>query len=278
MKEKKVIFSLVVLTLLSSCSDAPISSFLIVSKNLDALHKQCLSHIEKGNYSKALKFCREACKLNARDACFRQAYILDRYTQGNAKEAVELYSKLCDDGHGEACFNLGGIYESGRTGVEKDIKVARDYYKKGCELGLSLACKKFDSLSLTMPAPSYSDELDGTKIVETTYDEGSIKDLVETYFKAVEEKRIDDALDMYVSYRKPYIKVDKLSAIANDTEYYVVEHVDIVQRTGNTAQVYVRVRHKKYSARKEEVWEGVWTLEKERGQWKIVRTPGRRIM
>ncbi|MCS7083929.1 MAG: sel1 repeat family protein [Aquificaceae bacterium] len=278
------------LLILSSCGSffeeglfARVLKVIPIGKNPDKLRKECISYIEKGEYLKALKVCEKACKLKMKDACLRQAYIMDRHIQGDIRQVVEIYSQLCSDGHGEACFNLGGIYERGRAGINKDINLALMNYKRGCDLGISPACTKVKEYELPSPPPP-----EYIPRQEETYkpkgephhesDEALIRKLVESYHRAVEEKNIEEALDFYVSHRKPEISVAKLTEIANYTEYYVIEEVNVLSIRGRFAEVYVRVRQKKTASKKEEVWEGVWTVEKENDEWKIVKTPGRRIL
>lgn len=45
-----------------------------------------------------------------------------------------------------AFFNLGLLYEKG-LGVNKDIKVAKDYFEKACLLGSDKGCTRYDLLN-----------------------------------------------------------------------------------------------------------------------------------
>ncbi len=137
-----------------------------------------------------------------------------------------------------------------------------------------------DSLKLSETSKNIRDEAyRGKSEKATEEDYKNIKNTVIDYHKAVEEERIYDALDFYVSYRRPQIRLDKLKQIGEGTEYYVIEEVRPLRYYdgGNKADVYVRVRQKPVHSSQEQVWEGVWIMEKENGEWKIVRTPGRRI-
>jgi len=244
----------------------------------EKLHERCKDLISSSEYIKALKFCEEACQRKIKDACLKQAFLLDRYIQGGASRALEIYKSLCDDGVGEACFLAGNIYSTGRSDVKKNKEKALDMYKKGCEHGWKEACEGYGS-------SKRNDQEKSTIVYESpstlgeSKEDSLIYETVADYHKAVEEERIYDALDFYVSYRKHQIKLDKLKQIGEGTEYYVIEEVRPLRYYdgGNKADVYVRVRQKPVYSSQEQVWEGVWIMEKENGEWKIVRTPGRRI-
>jgi ATP-dependent protease ClpP protease subunit len=54
---------------------------------------------------------------------------LDAYDKGKYSEAVELWTRLANDGHQGALFNLAVMYEHG-VGVRKDLKQAANLYRK----------------------------------------------------------------------------------------------------------------------------------------------------
>ncbi len=244
----------------------------------ESFYERCKNLISSGEYTKALKFCEKACQGKIKDACLKQAFLLDRYIQGGASQALEIYKSLCDDGVGEACFLAGNIYSTGRSGVNKDEEKALDMYKKGCEHGWKEACEGYRSSKKNAQEKS-TIVYESSSTLREAREDSLIYKTVANYHKAVEEERIYDALDFYVSYRKPQIRLDKLKQIGEGTEYYVIEEVRPLRYYdgGNKADVYVRVRQKPVHSSQEQVWEGVWLMEKENGEWKIVRTPGRRI-
>jgi len=55
------------------------------------------------------------------------------------------FEKKCTSGDGDACATLGAIYSglSGKSSVQKDIKKATAYWKKGCELNSGSACTTY---------------------------------------------------------------------------------------------------------------------------------------
>lgn len=256
--------------------------FITTYKDPDEQSKICLRKIEEREYLDAYKFCEKACKKGVKIACMKQAYILDAHIKDGVHKAIAIYFRLCANEEAEACYNLGNIYAKGRTKDADSDKKAKEFFSKACKMGLREAC-----LQVYQSVGTQQEETERTaeeeKVRETEEEnirkteEENIREMVVTYHNAVAEERIEDALDFYVSYRKPHIKVNLLEAIGRDTEYYIVEEVDVVETSGNTAKVYVRVRQKVTYSPKEQVWEGIWTVEKENGGWKIVRTPGRRI-
>ena len=151
-------------------------------------------------------------------------------------------------------------------------------YKKGCEHGWKEACEGYRSSKKNAQEKS-TIVYESSSTLREAREDSLIYKTVANYHKAVEEERIYDALDFYVSYRRPQIRLDKLKQIGEGTEYYVIEEVRPLRYYdgGTKADVAVRLRQKPVHSSQEQVWEGVWLMEKENGEWKIVRTPGRRI-
>ena len=52
---------------------------------------------------------------------------------------LELYKKACDSGNPAGCYNLGGIYATGK-GIKKDLNNAIIFYKKACDGGFQEGC------------------------------------------------------------------------------------------------------------------------------------------
>lgn len=59
----------------------------------------------------------------------------------NYHKAFELFKVVCKNNFGVGCYNLGLVYEYGKT-VEKDYDKALSLYKKGCKLGYKKACSR----------------------------------------------------------------------------------------------------------------------------------------
>jgi len=54
--------------------------------------------------------------------------------------AYRPFLKACDRGEMKGCSSLGGMYEDGRGGLEKDEKKAAELYRKACEGGEMMGC------------------------------------------------------------------------------------------------------------------------------------------
>lgn len=51
----------------------------------------------------------------------------------------EKLAQDCDLNDSVACYNLGVLYKKGQ-GVKQNLKRAKDYYGKACDLGLQQGC------------------------------------------------------------------------------------------------------------------------------------------
>lgn len=107
-------------------------------------------------------------------------------------------------------------------------------------------------------------------------DQESVKQLVSIYYKAIQDKQVDRAMDMYATEAKPRIIRKRIEAVATDTEYYRIDGKELTHLDENTATALVRLRHKKYGL-DEECWEINFNLVKEDDEWKILSTPGKRL-
>lgn len=107
-------------------------------------------------------------------------------------------------------------------------------------------------------------------------DNSGIELTIKNYFQAVQDKRVGDAINMYCDARKPNIRVDVIQRTAYDTEYYLIESINVANNDGMRAETLVKLTHKKYNS-PEENWEIYISLIKESGVWKIVSTPGKRL-
>jgi uncharacterized RDD family membrane protein YckC len=103
-----------------------------------------------------------------------------------------------------------------------------------------------------------------------------IESSVRKFYQAVQDKRVDDAVNMFCSSKRPGVKVHLISAVAKDTEYYVIDSINVNSIDAQNADTIVKLRHKKFK-RPEERWEINVKLLNESGDWKIVATPGRKI-
>ncbi len=108
-------------------------------------------------------------------------------------------------------------------------------------------------------------------------EEKKIRDVIAQYWRFIEEKDVDRAVNMYATERLPQISRDKIAKIAQDTEYYRVVDVKDVTITDNQATAKFILLHKKTYKKDEEQWDYSATLVKENGSWKILTLPGNRI-
>ena len=69
----------------------------------------------------------------------------EAYAKGNYDEAVKLFTKACDSGLYDECYNLGIMYDLGQ-GVQQNNQKSLEFFKKSCERGDKLGCKNYAEL------------------------------------------------------------------------------------------------------------------------------------
>ncbi len=67
----------------------------------------------------------------------------------NYFKAIEAFTKVCNDGNAEGCFQLGVLYEKGE-GIAQNKYKAATYYAQACQGGNSLGCS---NMSLKYDTP-----------------------------------------------------------------------------------------------------------------------------
>ena len=100
-------------------------------------------HLQRGEYSKALKYLERSCKYGntvRRDSCLKAARLY-RYGTGvsrNPTRAATLYETACLEPATlplpEACLELGTMLEKGE-GIQRDMAKAVKFYRIGCDRG-----------------------------------------------------------------------------------------------------------------------------------------------
>ena len=91
----------------------------------------------QGKYKEALSNFIERCSNNDGYACGMAGYFYDRgFVEKNHKLAIEFYKKGCSLGDADSCTLLG--YEEYK---KHNLKAAKRLLKKGCNLGNKDACK-----------------------------------------------------------------------------------------------------------------------------------------
>ena len=63
-----------------------------------------------------------------------------------ANSVSEKLAQDCDLNDYVACYNLGVSYKKGQ-GVKQNLKRAKDYYGKACDLGLQQGCDAYKNLN-----------------------------------------------------------------------------------------------------------------------------------
>ncbi len=89
----------------------------------------------------ALKLYDKGCKSKNGLACYNLARLNLAGGKNTTGIAFGLFSTLCAKGEKRSCYELGQLYENGRT-VKKDLKQAIGFYDQACNLNHSMACGK----------------------------------------------------------------------------------------------------------------------------------------
>ncbi|MEN6484313.1 MAG: DUF3426 domain-containing protein [Syntrophobacteraceae bacterium] len=105
--------------------------------------------------------------------------------------------------------------------------------------------------------------------------EESLRKVILNYYRSVQDKQVDQAINMYSTEAKEKIVKKRLESIATDTEYYCINRIDIKDFDGKVANVSAMISHKKYGS-KEEHWNVNVKLIKENSEWKISSTNGKK--
>jgi len=98
-----------------------------------------MGRIVKKNPQKAVLYAKKACTVSD-DYCFElgRAYLYPFLNLGrrDVKAGLFLLDKACFSGNSEACFLLGGVYNSGKE-VSRDNQLAFKYYFEACKISKS---------------------------------------------------------------------------------------------------------------------------------------------
>lgn len=112
----------------------------IACSNLGSLHQKLKSKEE----SEILTIFAKSCKLGNKYGCYNAAnfYRLGRGTEHDFAAARKLYEKSCLElNHAQSCSNLGGMYQFSLGVKTADSKMAKKFYKMGCEMGDEIGCR-----------------------------------------------------------------------------------------------------------------------------------------
>lgn len=116
--------------------------------NLGVIYETKSGVLKRGqdeDYIKAFGYFEKACVGGDALGCKNIAalYLDGRGTTQDTIKAVKYYQKACDGKVAWGCHMLGYIYEN-----DKNLVVAKEYYRKACELDSELlfSCQKYNEL------------------------------------------------------------------------------------------------------------------------------------
>jgi serine/threonine protein kinase/TPR repeat protein len=109
--------------------------------------------------SRAATFFSKACDIGNADGCFQLGWLYDagfmnwQFGKGIPDGSVfrverdylrsaAFYSKACNAGSAESCYNLAEKYASGYYGPQQDFSRAAEFYDKACYFGYARGCSK----------------------------------------------------------------------------------------------------------------------------------------
>ncbi len=148
------------------------------------------------------------------------------------------------------------------SNIKKDVTGDYDMYQKSPEIKIGEL-----SMSHMLNAQSYSISLS---------DIDTIKANLKKYYVLMQKHDIDGAMDCYSSERRPEIKRNRLEAEAKDTEYYIIDNVNVISAEYDKATAFTRLTHKKYNQHPE-VCEVTFEYVRDGNQWKIQGTQATKI-
>ncbi|MEA3552832.1 MAG: hypothetical protein U9R39_00360 [Campylobacterota bacterium] len=100
-------------------------------------HKELLANSGKSTIADNLQSHIHKCSMKSISSCNKVAGVYTKAKQCDM--SLLYYNKACSYGDGGSCFQVGGLYEEGLK-IIKDLKKAKEYYKKACKLGYTYGC------------------------------------------------------------------------------------------------------------------------------------------
>ncbi|WP_417592704.1 tetratricopeptide repeat protein [Parasphingorhabdus sp.] len=102
---------------------------------------------------------KKGCELQFRQSCFNYANMLREGRGGEQlyPGALDLYAQICRASDGRGCLNAGIMVEQGMGVTHKDVNVAMDAYRAGCDLHNKASC---DRLAKLVAASSPASEVE----------------------------------------------------------------------------------------------------------------------
>ena len=122
-------------------ADAANATTLPPSPDATPAAQQAFALYKQKQYKQAAPLLEQACNAGSGEACgdLGQLYDSGKGVQHNQQTAEGLYAKGCDASNGDSCSFLGVAYMDG-LGVQKDPATAVTYYDKACNNGSSTGC------------------------------------------------------------------------------------------------------------------------------------------
>lgn len=106
-----------------------------------ALARAYSARIYKAHANTNAKQCGMLTEQKA-EACAKTRADLERSALDEGADTIASFERACDGGHREACYQLGGIHQSGEFGETDMIKAAHSF-DRGCRIGDGHACNDF---------------------------------------------------------------------------------------------------------------------------------------
>ena len=106
--------------------------------------------VKQSSYN-ASRFFRIACdkgspKNVSIKACYELGFLyyigLEHGLKQNYRYSIQQFSKACDGGYPESCYQLGIMYRNG-DGVRQNNSTAKEYFSKACDLGHNDGCNDY---------------------------------------------------------------------------------------------------------------------------------------
>ena len=125
-----------------------ISSLLTLGCSKDLELEQCKVNYSKYNYTEAFKFCSVAAEQGHAEAQFNLGVMYDN-GQGVKQDyfkAFEWYQKAAEQGLAYAQYNLGNMYYNGQ-GVRQNYTKAKEYFGLACDNKYQAGCDMYRKLN-----------------------------------------------------------------------------------------------------------------------------------
>jgi hypothetical protein len=104
----------------------------------------------------------------------------------------------------------------------------------------------------------------------------TIRANVKKYYALLQKHDIDCAMNCYSSEKRSAIKRKRLEVDTTNTEFYIIDHVNVISVEQDEATAFTRVTQKQYNQHPE-VWEITFKFIRDGNQWKIQGTQATKV-